>query len=100
VAGLTARWVGRPLRALSQAIEAGRGGASGAPAAAEIGPTEFRGLARAYNALTGALATRERESAARAELLSLEERARGFERTACRADRERAGARSARWPTR
>jgi signal transduction histidine kinase len=82
VAGLTARWVGRPLRALSQAIEAGRGGASAAPAAAEIGPTEFRGLARAYNALTGALATRERESAARAELLSLEERARGFERTA------------------
>src|SRR5262249_33508569 len=57
-------------------------GAGAAPRAAELGPAEFRSVSRKYNALTGALAEREAESAARAELLSLNERARGFERTA------------------
>jgi signal transduction histidine kinase len=55
-------------------------GAKGSPAAPEIGPPEFRELARRYNRLREALSAREQESAARAMLLSLEERARGFDR--------------------
>jgi signal transduction histidine kinase len=58
------------------------GGASEAPAAQEIGPPEFRELTRRYNRMREALAARERESAARAMLLTLEERARGLDRLA------------------
>ena len=82
VAVLTARWVGRPLDALGRAMAGAHRGAQGSPAAPEIGPPEFRELARRYNRLRGALAAREQESAARAMLLSLEERARGFDRLA------------------
>ncbi|MFZ5624955.1 MAG: sensor histidine kinase [Gemmatimonadota bacterium] len=77
---LTSRWVGRPLHALGDAMALAHGGAAGAPAAPELGPAEFRMLARRYNSLRDALEIRERESAARAALLALEERARGFER--------------------
>ena len=52
------------------------------PPAPELGPEEFRSLARRYNELRDALARRERESDARAALLALEERARGLERVA------------------
>jgi signal transduction histidine kinase len=82
VAVMTARWVGRPLAALGSAMAGAHGGATGAPAAPEIGPPEFRELTRRYNRMREALAARERESAARAMLLTLEERARGLDRLA------------------
>jgi signal transduction histidine kinase len=82
VAVMTASWVGRPLSALGSAMAAAHGGATGAPAAPEIGPPEFRELTRRYNRMREALAARERESAARAMLLTLEERARGLDRLA------------------
>jgi signal transduction histidine kinase len=82
VAVMTAHWVGRPLAALGSAMAAAHGGATGAPAAPEIGPPEFRELTRRYNRMRAALAARERESAARAMLLTLEERARGLDRLA------------------
>ncbi len=82
VAVMTARWVGRPLASLGSAMAAAHGGATGAPAAPEIGPPEFRELTRRYNRMREALAARERESAARGMLLTLEERARGLDRAA------------------
>jgi signal transduction histidine kinase len=82
VAVLTAHWVGRPLAAIGQAMAGAHGGTRGSPAAPEIGPPEFRELARRYNRLRDALTAREQESAARAMLLSLEERARSFDRIA------------------
>jgi signal transduction histidine kinase len=84
VYALVGHWVGRPLGALAAAIDRGRASASAgaAPPAPVVGSAEFRGLARAYNDLRDSLARRERESQARAELLALEERARGFERVA------------------
>jgi two-component system NtrC family sensor kinase len=82
VAVLTARWVGRPLAALGAAMASAHGGAKNAPAAPEIGPSEFSELTRRYNRMREALAARERESAARAMLLTLEERARGLDRLA------------------
>jgi signal transduction histidine kinase len=82
VAIMTAHWVGRPLAALGTAMAAAHGGAGGAPAASEIGPPEFRELTRRYNRMREALAARERESTARAMLLTLEERARGLDRLA------------------
>lgn len=82
VAVLTARWVGRPLAAIGSAMARAHGGTRGSPPAPEIGPPEFRELARRYNRLREALTAREQESAARAMLLSLEERARGFDRIA------------------
>lgn len=82
VALLTARWVGRPLAEIGRAMAGAHRGAKGSPAAPEIGPPEFRELARRYNRLREALSAREQESAARAMLLSLEERARGFDRLA------------------
>jgi len=84
VYALVGHWVGRPLGVLVGAIESGRTSASAsqAPPAPIVGSAEFRGLARAYNHLRDALAGRERESEARANLLALEERARGFERVA------------------
>jgi signal transduction histidine kinase len=47
-----------------------------------VGPPEFRSLANGYNDLREALEQREHESAARAGLLALEERARGLDRQA------------------
>jgi signal transduction histidine kinase len=82
VAVLTARWVGRPLAAIGNAMARAHGGTKGSPPAPEIGPPEFRELARRYNRLRDALTAREQESAARAMLLSLEERARGIDRVA------------------
>lgn len=82
IAWLTARWVGTPLRALGTAMAGAHGGARQAPPAPELGPKEFRALARRYNELRATLAERERESEARAALLALEERARGLERAA------------------
>jgi signal transduction histidine kinase len=82
VAVVTARWVGQPLEAIGQAMAAAHGGAQAAPPAPEIGPPEFRELARRYNRMREALAGREQESAARAMLLTLEERARGLDRAA------------------
>lgn len=82
IAWLTSRWVGTPLGALGGAMAAAYAGASGGPPAPELGPEEFRSLARRYNELRDALAQRERESDARAALLALEERARGLERVA------------------
>ncbi|PYP42862.1 MAG: hypothetical protein DMD43_01365 [Gemmatimonadetes bacterium] len=82
IAGLTAMWVGRPLNALGEAMAGAYAGARLAPSAPELGPKEFRALARRYNAMRTALAERERESEARAALLALEERARGLERLA------------------
>ena len=67
VAVLTARWVGRPLAALGTAMAGAHGGATGAPAAPEIGPREFRELTRRYNRMREALSARERESAARGD---------------------------------
>jgi signal transduction histidine kinase len=55
-------------------------GPEGSPPAPEIGSHEFQALARQYNHLREALTARERESIARAALLSLEERARGLDR--------------------
>lgn len=82
VALLTSRWVGMPLRSLSHAMAGAHGGAEGAPPAAVVGPPEFRSLAHGYNDLREALEQREHESAARAGLLALEERARGLDRQA------------------
>jgi len=82
IAWLTSRWVGTPLQALGAAMAGAYAGARLAPAAPELGPREFRGVARRYNELRTALAERERESEARAALLALEERARGLERLA------------------
>jgi signal transduction histidine kinase len=82
VAVLTGRWVGRPLAEIGRAMAGAHGGTRGSPPAPEIGPPEFRELARRYNRLREALTAREQESAARAMLLSLEERARGFDRLA------------------
>ncbi len=82
VAFITSRWIGRPLAAIGRAMAGAHGGAEGAPEAPEIGPAEFRALARRYNRLRAALAMRERESAARAALLALEEHARSLERLA------------------
>jgi signal transduction histidine kinase len=82
VAVVTAHWVGRPLAAIGSAMARAHGGTKGSPPAPEIGPPEFRDLARRYNRLREALTAREQESAARAMLLSLEERARGFDRIA------------------
>lgn len=82
VALLTRKWVGRPLAGLGHAMAGAHGGAEGAPPAPEIGPLEFRTLARRYNQLREALAQRERESESRAALLALQERARGLDRLA------------------
>ncbi len=82
VAWLTSRWVGTPLRAVGEAMAGARAGARLGPAAPEIGPPEFRTLARRYNELRSSLADLERESEARGALLALEERARGLERLA------------------
>jgi two-component system, NtrC family, sensor kinase len=82
VAFVTARWVGRPLAAIGGAMARAHGGAAHAPSAPEIGPPEFRELAQRYNHMRDALADRERESASRAMLLALEERARGLDRVA------------------
>ncbi len=79
---LTSRWVGLPLRSLTQAMAGAHQGATGAPEAAEVGPPEFRELARRYNEMRSALAHRERESASRAALLSLEDRAKAYDRLA------------------
>lgn len=82
VALLTAGWIGRPLSELGRAMAGAHAGAGGAPAAPELGPPEFRALAREYNHMREALARREAESRARAALLTLEERARSFDRLA------------------
>ncbi len=79
---LTLRWVGRPLRSLTLAMAEAHGGTERSPAAPEVGPPEFRQLARRYNALRDALSTRQQESSNRAALLSLEEQARGYDRLA------------------
>ncbi len=79
---LSARWVGRPLAALSGAMAGAHGGAEGSPEAREVGPPEFRLVARKYNQLRDALVGRERESEARAALLALEDRARNYDRLA------------------
>ncbi len=79
---LTSRWVGLPLKSLTQAMAGAHQGATGAPEAPEIGPPEFRELARRYNEMRHALAYRERESGSRAALLSLEERAKAYDRLA------------------
>ncbi|MGH7497294.1 MAG: hypothetical protein ACREL3_00410, partial [Gemmatimonadales bacterium] len=70
VAVITARWVGKPLGALGGAMAGAHGGAENAPTAPEIGPPEFRELARRYNRMREALANRERESSSRAMLLA------------------------------
>ena len=82
VAWLTARWVGRPLGELGRAMTQAHGGPGPAPEAPEIGPREFRLVAQRYTNLLLALTDRERESAARAALLALEERARSYDRLA------------------
>jgi signal transduction histidine kinase len=82
IALLTSRWVGTPLQTLGDAMAGAYAGARQGPVAPELGPQEFRALARRYNELRTALAERERESEARAALLALEERARGLERVA------------------
>ncbi len=82
VALLTTRWVGRPLSSLTSAMAGAHGGAEGSPEARELGPPEFRLVARRYNDLREALVQRQRESEARAGLLSLEDRARSYDRLA------------------
>ncbi len=82
VAVLTATWVGRPLAQLGRAMAGAHMGAEAGPPAPEIGPPEFRDLARRYNRLREALAQREHETEAQAALLALAERARGFDRLA------------------
>ncbi|HWA59474.1 MAG TPA: HAMP domain-containing sensor histidine kinase [Gemmatimonadales bacterium] len=82
VAVLSARWVGRPLGTLSRAMAGAHGGAEGSPEAPEVGPPEFRLVAHKYNELREALVQRQRESEARAALLSLEDRARNYDRLA------------------
>lgn len=79
---LTNRWVARPLAHLGRTMAQAHGGVEGAPSAQETGAEEFRVLARRYNELRAALTARQRESDARAALLALEERARGFDRLA------------------
>ena len=79
---LTSRWVGLPLQSLTRAMAGAHQGATGAPEATEIGPPEFREVARRYNEMRTALAHRERESESRAALLSLEERAKAYDRLA------------------
>lgn len=79
---LTSRWVGLPLRSLTRAMAGAHQGATGAPEAVEVGPPEFREVARRYNEMRNALARRERESASRAALLSLEDRAKAYDRLA------------------
>jgi signal transduction histidine kinase len=79
---LTSRWVARPLALLGRTMARAHGGVESAPSARLMGPEEFRGLARRYNELRDALVARERESDARAALLALEERARGYDRLA------------------
>jgi signal transduction histidine kinase len=79
---LTSRWVGVPLRSLLRAMQGAHGGAESGPVAREVGPREFRAVARGYNELRAALAAREQESAARAGLLALGERARELDRQA------------------
>lgn len=86
VALSTARWVGRPLNELGRAMAQAHEGATPPPDAPEIGPREFRLVARRYNELLRALADRERESQARAALLALEERSRGYDRIAVTAE--------------
>lgn len=86
VSWLIARWVGRPLRELGRVMAAAGQGTDWGPEAAEIGPAEFRLLARRYNALREALIRRERESEARAALLTLEERAHTLDRLAAMAE--------------
>ena len=76
VAWLTAQWVGKPLSALGYTLDQAHAGVESAPPAVEIGPNEFRGLARRYNDLREALSARQRESEARGALLSLEEKGR------------------------
>ena len=80
--GLVSWWVGRPLGAIIHAMARAHAGASDAPPAPETGVKEFRHLARRYNLLRTALADREQESAARAALLAMEERARSYDRLA------------------
>jgi len=80
--GLVSWWVGRPLRALTNAMAGAHAGATVGPAAPEIGANEFRHLARRYNLLRDALADREREAEARAALRGLEERAKSYDRLA------------------
>jgi two-component system, NtrC family, sensor kinase len=82
VAYLTSTWVGGPLSTLGAAMAGAHAGVANAPAAPELGPEEFRLLAREYNGLREALTARQRESEARAALLALEERARGLDRLA------------------
>jgi signal transduction histidine kinase len=82
VALLTRKWVATPLGALGHAMAGAHGGPEGAPAAPEIGPDEFRVVARRYNELREALLARERENHARAALLALQERTRGLDRLA------------------
>ncbi len=82
VAFLTMYWVQRPLRALGEAMTRAHGGVAQSPPAPELGPEEFRRLARRYNELREALLQRQRESEARGALLALEERARNFDRLA------------------
>jgi signal transduction histidine kinase len=80
VAVLTVRWVGKPLAELGHAMAGAHGGPQGSPPAPEIGSHEFQALAQQYNRLREALTARERESTARAALLTLEERARSLDR--------------------
>jgi signal transduction histidine kinase len=86
VAWLVSRWVGRPLAELGRVITATRKGEGWGPEAPLIGPSEFRALARRYNALRAALITREQESEARGALLAIEERARTVDRLAAMAE--------------
>ncbi len=53
---LTSRWIGAPLAALGEAMAGARGGARLGPVAPELGPQEFRTLARGYNELRASLA--------------------------------------------
>ncbi len=80
VAYLTSAWVGGPLGALGAAMTEAHDGVANAPPVPERGPGEFRLLTRRYNSLRDALSARQRESDARAALLTLEERARNLDR--------------------
>lgn len=79
---ITRHWIGRPFARLEAAMQRTREQGPGAstPTLDDIGPTEFRRLARRYAEVESALAQREREAQARAELQALEERARALER--------------------
>lgn len=85
VAWLIDRWVRRPLTELGRVMATGGQARGWGPAATELGPAEFRLLARRYNALRNALLRREQENEARAALLALEERARSLDRLAAMA---------------